>query len=79
MTNFYTICLTILICCLVASCGSKSFSTTSVNQIQTNEVISKKPSIVAKLKENAQLPIEQRIALYHQLKEENPALYDFGN
>jgi tetratricopeptide (TPR) repeat protein len=63
----------------LASCESKSFSTTSVNQIQTNEVNTKKLSIVAKLKENAQLPIEERIALYHQLKEENPALYDFGN
>jgi tetratricopeptide (TPR) repeat protein len=64
---------------LLASCGNKSFSTTSVNQTQTNEVSTKKLSIVAKLKENAQLPIEERIALYHQLKEENPALYDFGN
>ena len=79
MTNFYTICLTILICCLVASCGSKSFSTTSVNQIQTNEVNTKKLSIVAKLKENTQLPIEERIALYHKLKKENLALYDFEN
>ncbi|WP_276978677.1 S41 family peptidase [Flavobacterium filum] len=79
MTNFYTICLTILICCLVASCGSKSFSTTSVNQIQTNEDNTKKLSIVAKLKENAQLPIEERIALYHKLKKENLALYDFDN
>ena len=79
MTNFYTICLTILICCLVASCGSKSFSTTSVNQIQTNEVNTKKLSIVAKLKENTQLPIEERIALYHKLKKENLALYDFDN
>lgn len=79
MTNFYTICLTILFCCLVASCGSKSFSTTSVNQIQTNEVNTKKLSIVAKLKENAQLPIEERIALYHKLKKENLASYDFDN
>jgi hypothetical protein len=79
MTNLYAICLTILSCCLVASCGSKSLQRTSVNQIQTNEVSAKKLSIVAKLKENAQLPIKERIALYHQLKEENPALYDFGN
>ena len=79
MTNFHSICLTILSCCLITSCGSKSFSTTPVNQIQTIEVSTKKLSIVAKLKENAQLPIEERIALYHHLKEENPELYDFGN
>ena len=63
----------------MASCGNKSFSATSVSQIQTNEVNTKKPSIVAKLKENSQLPVEERIALYHKLKEENPTLYDFGN
>ncbi|MBK8777328.1 MAG: tetratricopeptide repeat protein [Saprospiraceae bacterium] len=39
----------------------------------------KKLSIVTKLKENAQLPIEERIALYHKLKEEKFELYDFGN
>ncbi|MFZ4545612.1 MAG: S41 family peptidase, partial [Saprospiraceae bacterium] len=63
----------------MASCGNKSFSTTSVNQLQTKEVKIKKPSIVAKLKENSQLPINERIALYHKLKEENLELYDFGN
>ena len=63
----------------MASCGNKSFSATSVSQIQTNEVNTKKPSIVAKLKENSQLPINERIALYHKLKEENLELYDFGN
>jgi hypothetical protein len=48
-------------------------------EIHTNEVNTKKLSIVAKLKENAQLPIEERIALYHKLKEENLTLYDFSN
>ncbi len=70
MTSLYSICLTILSCCLLTVCGCKSFSTTSVNEIQTNEVSTKKLSIVTKLKENAQLPIEERIALYHKLKEE---------
>ncbi len=79
MTNFYAVCLTILSCCLMASCGNKPFSSTSVNQLQTNEVKTKKPSIVAKLKENSQLSIKERIALYHKLKEENSTLYDFGN
>jgi C-terminal processing protease CtpA/Prc len=79
MTSFHSICLTILSCCLLTACGNKSFSTTSVNEIHTNEVSNKKLSIVAKLKENAQLPIEERIALYHKLKEEKFELYDFSN
>lgn len=79
MTNFYAICLTILSCGLMSSCGNQSFSTTSVSQIQTKEVNTKKTSIVAKLKENAQLPVEERIALYYQLKEDTTALYDFSN
>lgn len=78
MNNFYAICLTILSYCLIASCGNKSLSTTSVSQFG-NEVPTKKTSIVAKLKENNHLSIEERIALYYQLKEENPTLYDFGN
>jgi C-terminal processing protease CtpA/Prc len=79
MTNFYAICLTILSCGLMSSCGNQSFSTTSFSQIQTKEVNTKKTSIVAKLKENAQLPVEERIALYYQLKEDTTALYDFSN
>lgn len=79
MTNLNTICLTILSCCLLGSCGNKHLSTTSASQSQANEVTTRKLSIVEKLKENSQLTINERIALYHQLKEENPALYDFGN
>ena len=79
MTNLHTICLTILSCCVFSACGNRSISTTSVNQLQTKEVKTKKPSIVGKLKENSQLPIKERIALYHKLKEENLELYDFGN
>ena len=79
MTNLYAICLTILSSCLFSACGNKLISTTSVDQLQPNEVKTKKPSIVAKLKENSQLPIKERIALYDKLKEENPTLYDFGN
>lgn len=62
----------------MSSCGNKSISTTSVSQF-TKEVNTKKLSIVAKLKENSQLPIQERIALYHKLKEENLELYDFRN
>ena len=76
--NFYCIFLTVIICCFLASCGNQSFSATTVSQL-TNEVQTKKLSIVAKLKENAQLPINERIALYHKLKKENLELYDFDN
>ncbi len=75
----YSFCLTILSCCLLVSCGNNSFSTTSVSQIQSDEVKTKKTSIVAKLKENSKLPIKERIALYHKLKKENSTLYDFSN
>ena len=79
MTNFYSICLTLLSFCLFASCGNTSFSKATGNQIQSNEIKPKKLSIVAKLKENSQLNIEEKIALYHQLKKDDSTLYDFGN
>lgn len=79
MTHFYSLCSIILSCCLLTACGNKSFSTTSGHEKQTNEVSTKKLSVVAKLKENAQLPIEERITLYHKLKDEKFELYDFGN
>ncbi len=79
MTKLYAIGLTILGCYVFSGCGSKSIATTSVIQSQTNEVKIKKPSIVAKLKENAHLPVKARIALYYKFKEENLGLYDFGN
>ncbi|HRA11568.1 MAG TPA: hypothetical protein PKX31_07845, partial [Chitinophagaceae bacterium] len=79
MTSLYAICLTILSCFMFSACGNRSISTTSVNQLQPNEVKTKKLSIVTKLKENAHLPIKERISLYHKLKKENSELYDFGN
>jgi len=79
MPHFYAICLTILGYCVLASCGTKSLSTTSLSQIQSDELNTRKASIVEKLKENSQLPVQERIALYHKLKKENSALYDFAN
>lgn len=75
----YTIYLIMLSCCLLYACGNQTFSSTSGSQLQVKEVQIIKKSIVAKLKENAQLPIEERITLYHQLKKENFEMYDFGN
>ncbi|MBP7511570.1 MAG: peptidase S41 [Bacteroidia bacterium] len=79
MTNFYSICLTLLSFCLFASCGNTPFSKASGSQVQSNEIKAKKLSIVAKLKENSQLTVEEKIALYHQLKKSDSTLYDFGN
>lgn len=79
MTSLYVIFLTILSCYGFSGCRNKFISTNSVIQLQANDVKTKKLSIVAKLKENAHLPIKERIALYHQLKAENLGLYDFGN
>jgi hypothetical protein len=79
MVKKYAVCLAILSFCLLASCGNKPLSTTSVRELQPNEVQNRKLSIVEKLKESAHLPIEERIAIYHKLKKENLALYDFAN
>src|SRR3989339_653031 len=79
LPKIYTICLTLLCYFLFYACSNKPFSSTSIHELQTNEAQTKKTSIVAKLKENAHLPIEKRISLYHQLKKENFDLYDFGN
>lgn len=79
MTRLYTICLAILSSCVFSACGNKPISATAVNQVQANEVNTKKLSIVAKLKESAHLPVKERIALYHELKEKDWAVYDFKN
>lgn len=79
MTNLYVISLTMLTCCLCAACKSPLNTTSTNNQLQLNEVGTKKVSIVEKLKENAHLPVKERIALYHQLKTSQFNLYDFGN
>jgi C-terminal processing protease CtpA/Prc len=79
MVNFHSICLIFLSFCLFASCGNTSYSKDSGSQKNSNEIKAKKRSIVSKLKENSQLSIEEKIALYRQLKKEDSTLYDFGN
>jgi C-terminal processing protease CtpA/Prc len=79
MTKLYAICLTIISCCVCAGCGNKLVSTTSNNSIQSTENQAKTTSIVALLKENAQLPIAEQIALYHKVKAENTGQYNFSN
>ena len=64
---------------MLAACSNKPISTTSTIESQSNEFSTKKQSIVVKLKENAQLPVEEQIALYHKLKVENFDMFDFAN
>lgn len=73
------ICFLILILCLFFACGRNSTSTTSVNHSQENVLQNKKKSIVEKLRENNQLSVNDRIALYYQLKNDQFELYEFGN
>ena len=79
MNNLYVTCLTILSFCLFSACGNHLNTTYTNNQLQPNEVNTKKLSIVEKLKENSHLPVKERIALYHKLKANHFDSYDFGN
>jgi C-terminal processing protease CtpA/Prc len=79
MASFKAIYLIISSFYLFSACGTKPLSTTSVNQLQQSGLKTKKLSIVEKLKENTQLPIADRIALYYKLKKEDAELYDFAN
>ena len=79
MNNLYVTCLTILSFCLFSACGNHLNTTNTNNQLQPNEVNTKKLSIVEKLKENSHLPVKERIALYHKLKANHFDSYDFGN
>jgi tetratricopeptide (TPR) repeat protein len=78
MTREYSFLLGVSICLLVASCGKKAISSSILSQ-STQIETTKKSSIVEKLKENAQLPVEERIALYYDLRKQDSAMYDFGN
>ena len=79
MTRLLVICLSVLICFLFSACGNKPIAPTAVNQSEPDKIQTRKLSIVTKLKENDHLPVTERIALYHQLRKEQPALYDFAN
>lgn len=71
--------LIIIVCFLCATCGRNSKSSNAVNHSQEDILKNKKKSVVEKLKENQHLPINERVALYYQLKKDQFDLYDFGN
>ncbi|MFT6243427.1 MAG: tetratricopeptide (TPR) repeat protein [Salibacteraceae bacterium] len=60
------------------SCGmSNEVLSTPTTTAETLVVKEEKASIYKKLEENNHLPIEDRIGLYHQLKEDHPNDYNF--
>ena len=78
-TNLNTICTIVLSCCLLFACGIKTNPTASGDDSKGGATQTKMLSIVQKLKENDQLSIEERTALYHKLKKETPDTYNFKN
>lgn len=65
--------LLIIICVILQHCGLNK--TTPASKEETT----RKLSIVQKLKEQPDLPIEEQIRLYFQLKKKNPEAYNFNN
>ena len=75
-TNVF--CWIVLCCGLFIACGLNKQSSAAVDDAQGTVVKAVKASIVQKLKEFDHLPVEQRVALYYQLKKESPDAYTFG-
>lgn len=66
------------LCCLMfIGCGMSKPPLVQAQDTLTEKTPPKKISIVQKLRENDHLPVEERINLYHQLKEKTPQLYNF--
>ncbi|MFT6922756.1 MAG: tetratricopeptide (TPR) repeat protein [Crocinitomicaceae bacterium] len=63
---------------VLISCGTSNevLSTTTTN-VELSDVKKEKASIFKKLEENNHLPINERIALYHQLKKDSSNDYNF--
>lgn len=64
----------LLCCCCLGACGLNKSGQAANNSDETP-----KQSIVQKLKEFDHLPVNDRIALYRQLKKESPEAYHFAN
>lgn len=79
VNKLITIFLVFLPCFLLWTCASQKGSHQSTVLSQENKDTLHKQSIVEKLKENAGLSIENRIHLYHQLKKDSIAYYEFSN
>jgi tetratricopeptide (TPR) repeat protein len=68
-----------LICCLLSACGIKTNPSAASDQSKGSIAPAGQLSIVGKLKEFDHLPVEERIALYYQLKKDSPDTYNFKN
>lgn len=76
MKRLLTLLLTLLV--LFAACGTNN-THPAAPAAAAQGTGSTKLSISQKLKENDHLPVEERVALYHQLKREDPDGYNFEN
>ena len=79
MIKVNAICLVILMYSCLIGCSINKSNTAVNDGSDTAIVKTAKLSIVEKLKENAHLPVQKRIALYHQLKKDSPNTYNFAN
>ena len=79
MTKSSIISLVILILITLFSCETPKSNSASVEGTVQEVPNNKKISISQTLKENSHLPVEERVALYHRLKKENPEGYNFEN
>ncbi|MEZ5044031.1 MAG: S41 family peptidase [Saprospiraceae bacterium] len=73
------VCLIVFSCSWFIGCGLDKKPLAAADNVKERVVKTGKSSIVQKLKENDQLTIEERIALYHQLKKDSPNEYNFKN
>jgi len=74
-----TIYLTFLVFITISSCVGNKNNPPSLDNSKVRVVKTKKLSIAQTLTKNNHLPVEERIAMYHQLKKENPDGYNFEN
>lgn len=79
MTKPFMLSLVLLCLIILPSCGTKKSDTSTLQDPGPELTQAKKLSISEKLKENSHLPVEERVALYHRLKKENPEGYNFEN
>lgn len=75
--NVNPICLIVLSCSWLIGCVPNKPLAVAAEDSKVSVVNDTKLSIVQTLKENDQLSIEEKIALYYKLKNENPDTYNF--
>lgn len=79
MKSLTTVLLLVLMQVSLHQCSDTTTEITKNQEVVTGKNTKQAFSIAAKLKENEQLPIAERIALYHHLKAQTPNPYDFTN